>query len=64
VPISTPCSQIHLIEEPARGRYRFHELLGDYARALAATDPPGHQDRPSAGCWSITPPQPRLQTAS
>jgi hypothetical protein len=35
---------IHLIEEPARGRYRFHELLGDYARALAATDPPGHQD--------------------
>jgi hypothetical protein len=35
----------HLMEEPARGRYRFHDLLGDYARALAATDPPGHQDR-------------------
>ena len=36
---------IHLIEEPARGRYRFHDLLGDYARALAATDPPSDQDR-------------------
>ena len=36
---------IHLIEEPAPGRYRFHDLLGDYARALAATDPPGDRDR-------------------
>ena len=28
----------HLIDEPARGRYRFHDLLSDYARTLAATD--------------------------
>jgi tetratricopeptide (TPR) repeat protein len=35
---------IHLIDEPARGRYRFHDLLGDYARALATTDPPCDQD--------------------
>jgi tetratricopeptide (TPR) repeat protein len=34
----------HLIDEPTRGRYRFHDLLGDYARALATTDPPGDQD--------------------
>jgi hypothetical protein len=36
---------VHLIEELARGRYRFHDLLGDYARALAATDPSGHRNR-------------------
>jgi len=36
---------IHLIEELAPGRYRLHDLLGDYARALAATDPPGDRDR-------------------
>ena len=34
----------HLIDEPTRGRYRFHDLLGDYARALAATDPSGDGD--------------------
>ncbi len=26
----------HLIDEPAPGRYRFHDLIRDYARALAA----------------------------
>jgi tetratricopeptide (TPR) repeat protein len=25
----------HLVEEPARGRYRFHDLVRDYARGLA-----------------------------
>jgi tetratricopeptide (TPR) repeat protein len=29
----------HLISEPARGRYRFHDLLGDYAHALAIASP-------------------------
>ncbi|WP_107657496.1 ATP-binding protein [Nocardia suismassiliense] len=29
----------HLIEETARGRYRFHDLLREFAHALAATDP-------------------------
>jgi tetratricopeptide (TPR) repeat protein len=28
----------HLIDEPTHGRYRFHDLVGDYARALAYTD--------------------------
>jgi transcriptional regulator with XRE-family HTH domain len=30
----------HLITEPARGRYRFHDLLREHARALAAADDP------------------------
>jgi DNA-binding transcriptional ArsR family regulator len=30
----------HLIAEPARGRYRFHDLIRDYAGDLAATDDP------------------------
>jgi tetratricopeptide (TPR) repeat protein len=29
----------HLIEEPVRGRYRMHDLLRDYARALTPDDP-------------------------
>jgi tetratricopeptide (TPR) repeat protein/transcriptional regulator with XRE-family HTH domain len=29
----------HLIDEPARGRYRFHDLIRDHARSLAALDP-------------------------
>jgi tetratricopeptide (TPR) repeat protein len=29
----------HLIDEPSRGRYRFHDLISDYARALATADP-------------------------
>lgn len=35
----------HLIEEPSRGRYRFHDLLRDYARALAASVPAEDQDK-------------------
>lgn len=31
----------HLLEEPARGRYRFHDLIGSYARALAFRCDPG-----------------------
>jgi hypothetical protein len=30
----------HLLQEPARGRYRFHDLIREHARALAASDPP------------------------
>jgi tetratricopeptide (TPR) repeat protein/transcriptional regulator with XRE-family HTH domain len=30
----------HLITEPARGRYRLHDLLREHARALAAADDP------------------------
>jgi tetratricopeptide (TPR) repeat protein/transcriptional regulator with XRE-family HTH domain len=29
----------HLIDEPARGRYRFHDLIREHARKLAAKDP-------------------------
>ncbi|GAB3973437.1 AfsR/SARP family transcriptional regulator [Plantactinospora veratri] len=37
----------HLLEEPTAGRFRFHDLVRDYARALAAsTDEPA--DRSSA----------------
>jgi tetratricopeptide (TPR) repeat protein/transcriptional regulator with XRE-family HTH domain len=30
----------HLISEPARDRYRLHDLIREYARALASTDDP------------------------
>jgi transcriptional regulator with XRE-family HTH domain/tetratricopeptide (TPR) repeat protein len=33
----------HLIEEPARGRFRLHDLLRQHARALAADDPPAER---------------------
>jgi tetratricopeptide (TPR) repeat protein/transcriptional regulator with XRE-family HTH domain len=36
----------HLITEPASGRYRMHDLIREYARALAQSDDP--QDRESA----------------
>src|SRR5262249_49865029 len=29
----------HLITEPARGRYRLHDLIREHARTLAAADP-------------------------
>ena len=34
----------HLITEPARGRYRLHDLLREHARALAAADDPTARD--------------------
>jgi len=34
----------HLITEPAPGRYRFHDLIREHARALAAADDPTAQD--------------------
>jgi tetratricopeptide (TPR) repeat protein len=34
----------HLIEEPVRGRYRFHDLIRQRARVLAATDPVAETD--------------------
>lgn len=36
----------HLLTEPASGRYRMHDLIREYARALAQTDDP--DDRESA----------------
>ena len=34
----------HLITEPARGRYRFHDLIREHARALAAADEPAARE--------------------
>jgi tetratricopeptide (TPR) repeat protein/transcriptional regulator with XRE-family HTH domain len=34
----------HLITQPAHGRYRFHDLLRQHARALAATGDPAESD--------------------
>jgi tetratricopeptide (TPR) repeat protein len=34
----------YLIAEPARGRYRLHDLIREHARALAGTDPPDERD--------------------
>lgn len=31
----------HLVDEPAPGRYRLHDLIREYARTLAARDPEG-----------------------
>jgi tetratricopeptide (TPR) repeat protein/transcriptional regulator with XRE-family HTH domain len=34
----------HLITEPARGRYRFHDLIREHAQTLAAVDDPAARD--------------------
>jgi len=34
----------HLIAEPARGRYRLHDLIREHARALAGVDDPAEND--------------------
>jgi len=34
----------NLLAEPARGRYRLHDLIREHARALAATDPAAERD--------------------
>jgi tetratricopeptide (TPR) repeat protein/transcriptional regulator with XRE-family HTH domain len=34
----------YLIAEPARGRYRLHDLIREHARTLAALDPPAERD--------------------
>jgi len=34
----------HLITEPARGRYRFHDLIREHAQTLAAADDPAARD--------------------
>jgi tetratricopeptide (TPR) repeat protein/transcriptional regulator with XRE-family HTH domain len=34
----------HLITEPARGRYRFHDLIREHARTLAAAEDPATRD--------------------
>jgi len=38
----------HLITEPARGRYRFHDLIREHARTLAAADDPAARDTAAA----------------
>ena len=43
----------YLLAEPAHGRYRFHDLIREHARALVATDPPS-ATRLSAVSWTIT----------
>ncbi|QIS11464.1 ATP-binding protein [Nocardia arthritidis] len=35
----------HLLDEPARGRYRLHDLLREFARALADAEPGGDSSR-------------------
>ncbi|MEF2529776.1 ATP-binding protein [Streptomyces sp. CS62] len=35
----------HLVEEPARGRYRLHDLIREYARSLAEQDPAEDRQR-------------------
>jgi tetratricopeptide (TPR) repeat protein/transcriptional regulator with XRE-family HTH domain len=39
----------HLITEPARGRYRFHDLIREHARTLAAADDPAVRDAAATG---------------
>jgi tetratricopeptide (TPR) repeat protein/transcriptional regulator with XRE-family HTH domain len=39
----------HLITEPARGRYRFHDLIREHARALADGDDPAARDAAATG---------------
>ena len=34
----------HLLTEPSRGRYRFHDLIREHARALAGTEPAAERD--------------------
>ena len=34
----------YLLAEPARGRYRMHDLIGEHARVLAAADPTADRD--------------------
>ncbi len=34
----------HLLTEPARGRYRLHDLIREHARTLAGADPAGEAD--------------------
>ncbi len=34
----------YLLSEPTRGRYRFHDLIGEHARTLSVTAPPAEAD--------------------
>ncbi|WP_329100775.1 tetratricopeptide repeat protein [Micromonospora sp. NBC_01699] len=35
----------NLLDQPVRGRYRMHDLIGDYARTRADSDPAGDRNR-------------------
>lgn len=35
---------LHLLDEPVRGRYRLHDLIRDYARTRAVSDSPAEHD--------------------
>jgi len=37
----------YLLAEPAHGRYRFHDLIREHARTIAAADPPADQEAAS-----------------
>ena len=56
----------HLVTEPARGRYRLHDLIREHARTLAAADDPAARDAAATGgCWitTCTPPGPQAGTS-
>jgi hypothetical protein len=44
----------NLIGEPARGRYRLHNLLREHAMVLAAADATPENRPRSVGCWITT----------
>ena len=55
----------YLLAEPARGRYRLHDLLREHARALAFAGDPGTPAPRPGGCWitTCTPPRPPASTS-
>ena len=55
----------HLITQPAHGRYRFHDLIRQHARVLAAADDPADSDPRPRGCWTTTctPRWPQMSTS-
>ena len=44
----------YLLGQPGRGRYRFHDLIREYARGLAAESSRPTARPPPGGCWTIT----------
>ena len=55
----------HLLTRSLAGRFRFHDLIREYAATRAASeDPRSEQGRPSAGCWITTCTRPTALTVS
>jgi tetratricopeptide (TPR) repeat protein len=40
--------QDHLLDQPVRGRYRLHDLIGEYARTLLGRDPAADREQATA----------------